>query len=217
MNKKEQFARLSVLFAGLVVYQLGASILKLSGFGLDPFNVLVQGFHNSIKLDNLSFFSHGCVHIIISALLTFMLFLLNRSLATLGTLLCMFLGGPLIDVFSLVLSPVYEHYTDSTYLYIMFIAGFIMLTYGLSMMIESKAGGVPNEYIVEAFANPQKKNSYIIRMIVYLAFAFIGFITGGAIGFATLLCLAIVTPLVDYFSPNLSPKIESYVKKRISK
>ena len=217
MNKKEQFARLSVLLAGLVVYQLGASILKLSGFGLDPFNVLVQGFHNSIKLDNLAFFSHGCVHIIISALLTFMLFLLNRSLATLGTLLCMFLGGPLIDVFSLVLSPVYEHYTDSTYLYIMFIAGFVMLTYGLSMMIESKAGGVPNEYIVEAFANPQKKNSYIIRMIVYLAFAFIGFITGGAIGFATLLCLAIVTPLVDYFSPNLSPKIESYVKKRISK
>ena len=52
MNKKEQFARLSILLAGLVVYQLGASILKLSGFGLDPFKVLVQGFHNSIKLNN---------------------------------------------------------------------------------------------------------------------------------------------------------------------
>ncbi len=217
MNKKEQFTRLTVLLAGLVIYQLGVSILKLSGFGLDPFNILVQGFHSSIKLDYLSFFTHGCVHILLSALFTFMLFLLNRSFVTLGTLLCMFLGGPLIDIFSLVLAPVYEHYANSAYIYIMFIAGFVMLTYGLTMMIHSKAGLAPNEYIVEAFTNPKKKNSYVVRLVVYLAFAFVGFIMGGAIGFSTLLCLAIVTPLVDYFSPNLSQKIESYVKKRIVK
>lgn len=217
MKNKEQFKRLTVLLAGLVLYQLGASILKLSGFGLDPFNVLVQGFYNSMNLENLSFFTYGCVHILISALLTFMLFLLNRSFVTLGTILCMFLGGPIIDVFSLILTPVYENYTNSTYIYLMFIAGFVMLTYGFTMMLHSKAGLSPNELIVESFTNQKKKNSYWVRLVVYLVYAFAGFIIGGSIGFATLLCLAVTTPLVDYFSTNLSPKIESYVKKRISK
>lgn len=217
MKKKEQFTRLTVLLAGLVIYQLGVSILKLSGLGLDPFNVLVQGFYNSMNLENLSFFTYGCVHILISAFLTFMLFLLNRSFVTLGTILCMLLSGPIIDVFSLILTPVYENYTDSIYIYLMFIAGFVMLTYGLTMMMHSKAGQAPNEFIVEAFTNQKKKNSYLVRLVVYLVYAFAGFIIGGSIGFATLLCLAAITPLVDYFSPNLSPKIESYVKKRISK
>ncbi len=217
MQKKEQITRLTVLLAGLVIYQLGASILMLSGMGLDPFNILVQGFHNSMKLESLSFFTHGCVHILLSALLTFMLFLYNRSFVTLGTILCMFLGGPLIDGFSSILAPVYEHYTGSSYIYIMFIAGFVMLTYGLTMMMHSKAGLAPNEFIIEALTNQKKKNSYVVRLVIYLIFAFVGFIMGGTIGFATLLCLATITPLVDYFSPNLSPKIESYVKKRISK
>ena len=216
MTKKEQITRVIVMLAGLVIYQLGISILILSDFGPDPFNVLVQGFRNSMNVENLSFLPYGCVHIIVSALITFMLFLINRNFVKLGTILCMLLGGPLIDLFTLILTPVYEQYPDSTYFYMMFIGGFVMLTYGLSMMKHSKAGNVPAELLTDAFTSSKKKNSYFVGLAVSFVLAFAGFIMGGSIGFGTLLCMAAVSPFEEYFAPNLSKKIEEFVKKRIS-
>ena len=210
MTKKEHRSRIFVLIAGLIIYQLGASIILLSNLGADPFNVLVQGFLSTITHANINFLSHGCVHIIISLVLTFLLFLLNKKWASLGTIICAFLGGPLIDLFSKILAPVYELYANSAYFYLMFAAGFMMLAYGFTMMSCSKAGMSPNELLIEAFTNHKKRNSFVVTMIIYLVYAFIGFIIGGSIGFSTLLCLATLVPLVEYFQPNLSKKIEEY-------
>ncbi len=213
MTKKEHRSRILVLIAGLIIYQLGASIILLSNLGADPFNVLVQGFLSTMNHANISFLSHGCVHMIISLVLTFLLFLLNKKWASLGTIICALLGGPLIDLFCKILTPVYELYTNSSYYYLMFAAGFMMLAYGFTMMLSSKAGMSPNELLIEAFTNHKKRNSFVVTLIIYLAYAFIGFITGGSIGFSTLLCLATLIPLVEYFQPNLSKKIEAYIKK----
>ena len=213
MTKKEHRSRIFVLIAGLIIYQLGASIILLSNLGADPFNVLVQGFLGTMNHANISFLSHGCVHIIISLVLTFLLFLLNKNLVTPGTVICAFLGGPLIDLFCKILTPVYELYTNSSYFYLMFAAGFMMLAYGFTMMLCSKGGMSPNELLIEAFTNHKKRNSFVVTLIIYLVYAFIGFISGGSIGFSTLLCLAILVPLVEYFQPNISNKIEAYIKK----
>ena len=213
MTKKEHRSRILVLIAGLIIYQLGASIILLSNLGADPFNVLVQGFLGTMNHANISILSHGCVHIIISLVLTFLLFLLNKKWVTLGTVICAFLGGPMIDIFRKILTPVYELYANSAYFYLMFAAGFMMLAYGFTMMLCSRAGMSPNELLIEAFTNHKKKNSFVVTLIIYLVYAFIGFITGGSIGFATLLCLATLVPLVEYFQPNLSKKIEEYIKK----
>lgn len=213
MNKTKQTKKLPFLIAGLSVYELGASIFILSGFGADPFNVLVQGVHTSVGLDHLSFFTHGSVHILISALLTFLLFLINRSLVQPGTLLCAILGGPLIDLFTRIFTPVYENYTNSSYFYLMFAAGFMMLAYGMALMLHSGAGYIPSELITEIFPKLKKKNPYYASLAAYVVFGLIGFLLGGLIGFGTLLCMAAAIPLADYFSQSFSKKADPALKK----
>lgn len=213
MNKKEQTKKISALLAGLAVYQLGASILLLSGFGADPYNVLIQGIHTSVSLDHLSFFTHGFVHILVSLLLAFLLFLISHSLVKLGTLLCALLGGPLIDLFTRVLTPVYEQYANSSYFYLMFAAGFGMLAYGMALMLRSDAGYVPNELITEIFPKLKKNNPYYAALAAYILFGLVGFLLGGLIGFGTLLCMAAAIPLADYFSQSFSKKADPVLKK----
>lgn len=213
MNKKEQTKKLSTLLAGLIVYQLGASILLLSGFGADPFNVFIQGIHTSVNLSHLSFFTHGFVHMIISALLTLLLFLISRNLIQTGTLLCTVLGGPLIDLFTRILTPVYEQYTNDSYFYLMFVAGFVMIAYGMAIMLRSNAGYIPNELITEIFSKLKKNNPYYASLAAYIMFGLIGFLLGGMIGFGTLLCMTVTIPLADYFSQNFSKKTTPAIKK----
>lgn len=216
MNKKEIMKRMTTLIGGLIVSQLGVAILILSGFGADPFNVLIQGFHRSIAIGSLSFLTHGCVHIAVSALLTLGLLLIDRSLIKSGTIACMLLAGPIIDLFTTILKPVYELYADSSYFYVMFIGGFVMLAYGMAMILHSKAGNAPSELIVSAFVNPKKKKSYYTDLVANLIFAFIGFIMGGTIGVGTLLCMAATAPLVEYFSSNLKKTGNSSLEKKKS-
>lgn len=206
MKNKQNFSKLLPLLAGLAVYELGAAILLLSGFGADPFNVLIDGLHSTIGLTQSSFLTHGIIHISISALLTLLLWVLNHSLIQTGTVVCMLLGGPLIDLFVNILTPVYEQYTNASYFYLMFLAGFVMLAYGMSLMLHSNAGFAPNELITEIFPKLKKKNPYYAALAAYTMFALIGFLFGGRIGFGTLLCMTAALPLSEYFTRNLSQK-----------
>ena len=99
----------------------------------------------------------------------------------------------------------------------MFIAGFILLAYGIALMTQSKAGNAPNDLMAAAFTKPQKKNPFYITLAVHLVFAFIGFLLGGTIGVGTLLCLAGITPMTEYFGTNMEKKVNSYIKEKLSK
>lgn len=150
---------------------------------------------------------------IISALLTLLLFLISRNLIQTGTLLCTVLGGPLIDLFTRILTPVYEQYTNDSYFYLMFVAGFVMIAYGMAIMLRSNAGYIPNELITEIFSKLKKNNPYYASLAAYIMFGLIGFLLGGMIGFGTLLCMTVTIPLADYFSQNFSKKTTPAIKK----
>ena len=98
---KETVIRLWILFLGLVIAHLGVTLFLLAGQGSDPFNVLIQGLH-SMVIRNMSVTpTHGTVHMIISFLIIVILLLVDRKYVRVGTLVCMFCGGPIIDFFQL--------------------------------------------------------------------------------------------------------------------
>ena len=96
--------RIVLLLVGLTIAHLGVTLFLQADMGSDPFNVLIQGLYRFFPWP--SFITHGTVHVIISFLIILALLLIDRSYIRIGTLLCMILGGPIIDMFTVVLAPV---------------------------------------------------------------------------------------------------------------
>lgn len=93
--------RILILFIGLVIAHFGVTLFLLSNLGADPFNVLIQGlFRTASSHFDWKFLSHGNVHMAVSFLIILVLLVCDRSYIKIGTIICMFCGGPIIDFFT---------------------------------------------------------------------------------------------------------------------
>lgn len=93
--------RIVLLLMGLTIAHLGVTLFLLADLGSDPFNVLIQGLYRFLPWPG--FMTHGYVHMGVSFLIILALLAVDRSYIRIGTLLCMVLGGPIIDVFTMAL------------------------------------------------------------------------------------------------------------------
>ena len=214
INMKELFARVLILLIGLTIAHLGVTLFILADLGSDPFNVLVQGIFRSISnLLNWSFITHGRVHIVICFIIILALLVVDKSYVKIGTILCMIFGGPIIDVFTVVLAPLFE-ITDSFLFKILMLAlGCVILAYGMTIVIKSDAGTGPNDLVAVVISDKSKKKFSIIRIIVDLSFVIIGFILGGSLGIGTIICAFCVGPVAGHFLPVNEKIVNSILKK----
>ncbi len=143
---KEWALRVAVLLAGLCVAHFGVTLFLLSDLGSDPFNVLIQGLCRTLsRLSGAPWLSHGRVHIAVSLLILAALFFVDRSYIKIGTALCMALGGPIIDFFSVLLAPLAS--SPLAVRICLLVAGCVILAFGMTMVIRSDAGTGPNDLV----------------------------------------------------------------------
>ena len=108
-NTKELLIRVILLMIGLTIAHFGVTLFILADLGSDPFNVLVQGIFRTISsLLDLSFITHGRVHIVICFIIILALLVVDKTYIKIGTILCMIFGGPIIDIFTVVLAPIFS-------------------------------------------------------------------------------------------------------------
>ena len=104
MTARELAVRAVELLLGLTIAHLGVTLFLLSNLGSDPFNVLIQGLHRAIPwpafLD-----THGRVHLLVSLIIMLVLLIAAKGFVKIGTVICMALGGPIIDLWELLLDP----------------------------------------------------------------------------------------------------------------
>ena len=98
--------RVVLLLIGLCIAHLGVTLFLQTELGSDPFNVFVQGLFRSVPWPAWAAMTHGRVHLLVSLLILLVLLAVDRSYVGVGTVLCMALGGPIIDVYTLWLAPV---------------------------------------------------------------------------------------------------------------
>ena len=98
--------RVVLLLIGLCIAHLGVTLFLQTELGSDPFNVFVQGLFRSVPWPAWAAMTHGRVHLLVSLLILLVLLMADRSYVGVGTVLCMALGGPIIDVYTLWLAPV---------------------------------------------------------------------------------------------------------------
>lgn len=214
INQKELLTRVLILLVGLTIAHLGVTLFILADLGSDPFNVLVQGIFRSIgKVLDWSLITHGRVHIVICFLIILALLVVDKSYIKIGTILCMIFGGPIIDIFTVILAPLFE-ITDSFFFKVLMLAlGCVILAYGMTIVIKSDAGTGPNDLVAVVISDKTKKKFSIVRIIVDLSFVIIGFVLGGSVGIGTIICAFCVGPVAGHFLPINEKLINGILKK----
>ena len=211
--KNKMLLRVILLLAGLTVAHFGVTLFILSDLGSDPFNVLVQGIFRFLTDElSMSFFTHGTLHIVICLLIIAVLLVVDKSYIKIGTLLCMICGGPIIDVFSYILKPLFA-LISSLWLKIPIIAlGCVILAFGMTIVIKSDAGTGPNDLVAVVISEKSKKKFGVVRIITDALFVAVGFLLGGSVGIGTVICAFLVGPVAGVFMPVSKRIVERILK-----
>ena len=187
---------------GLTIAHLGVTLFLLTNLGSDPYNVLVQGVYRTLSnLTGWEFLTHGRVHIALCFLIILILLATDKTYIKIGTVLCMIFGGPIIDMFTLILKPVVTESSPLAYKLIILALGCVILAYGMTIVIKSDAGTGPNDLVAVVISDKTKQSFGIVRVITDISFVLAGFLLGGSVGLGTVICAACVGPVANIFLP----------------
>ena len=198
--------RVVLLLIGLWIAHLGVTLFLQTNLGSDPFNVFVQGLFRAIPWPEWAGMTHGRVHLLVSLLIMVVLLVVDRSYVGIGTVLCMALGGPIIDVYTLWLAPFLNETLPLAVLVPMLAVGCVILAFGMTIVIRSQAGTGPNDLVAVVLSDKSGKPFGPVRIGVDLTFALVGFALGGVVGIGTIICAFLVGPAAQLFFP-VSEKI----------
>lgn len=202
--------RVIELLIGLTIAHLGVTLFLQADLGSDPFNVLIQGLFRFIPWP--AFMTHGNVHVGVSFLIILALLAVDRSYIRIGTLLCMILGGPIIDLFTVVLGPVIHNASPMVLRLLALVLGCVILAFGMTIVIKSQAGTGPNDLVAVVISDKAEKKFGTVRIMVDVSFALAGFLLGGTVGLGTIVCACLVGPTAQVFMPY-SEKICDHFQK----
>lgn len=198
--------RVVLLLIGLWIAHLGVTLFLQTNLGSDPFNVFVQGLFRAIPWPEWAGMTHGRVHLLVSLLIMVVLLVVDRSYVGIGTVLCMALGGPIIDVYTLWLAPFLNETLPLAVRVPMLAVGCVILAFGMTIVIRSQAGTGPNDLVAVVLSDKSGKPFGPVRIGVDLTFALVGFALGGVVGIGTIICAFLVGPVAQLFFP-VSEKI----------
>ena len=200
-TRRELAVRVVLLLAGLCVAHLGVTLFLQSDLGSDPFNVFVQGLFRGIPWPAFAAMTHGRTHLLVSLVILLVLLAVDRSYVGIGTVLCMALGGPIIDVYTLWLSPVIHRGLPLPLRLALLVAGCVILAFGMTIVIRSQAGTGPNDLVAVVLSDKLRKPFGPVRIGVDLTFALVGLALGGVVGLGTVICAFLVGPAAQLFFP----------------
>lgn len=203
---REMAVRVVLLLIGLWIAHLGVTLFLQTNLGSDPFNVFVQGLFRAIPRPEWAGMTHGRVHLLVSLLIMVVLLVVDRSYVGIGTVLCMALGGPIIDVYTLWLAPFLNETLPLAVRVPMLAVGCVILAFGMTIVIRSQAGTGPNDLVAVVLSDKSGKPFGPVRIGVDLTFALVGFALGGVVGIGTIICAFLVGPAAQLFFP-VSEKI----------
>ncbi len=197
----EKIKRVILLVIGLCIAHLGVTFFVQADLGADPFNVLVQGIFRSVPWPESFGWTHGRTHIIICFIIILLLLVIDKSYIKIGTIICMILGGPIIDMFTILLGPIINNGMPMPLRLLVLAAGCIILAFGMTIVIKSDAGTGPNDLVAIVISDKIKKKFGIVRIITDVCFVLVGFLLGGTFGVGTVICAFLVGSCAQLFLP----------------
>lgn len=210
---KETIARLLILLLGLTIAHLGVTLFLLADLGADPFNVLVQGIFRTLKsITHWDALTHGYTHMGICFFIMIVLLFVDKTYVKIGTIVCIFFGGPIIDVFTLILQGLVNSGNPFIMRVITVAIGCVILAFGMTIVMESDAGTGPNDLVAISISDKLHTPFGITRTITDITFVVVGFLLGGVFGVGTIICACLVGMVAERFLTFHRKWIEKLLK-----
>ncbi len=220
-KKKEKFAAdtsgrsaldwvkaLAVLLAGLIIAHLGVTLFLLSELGTDTFTVFVQGLSRMCGL------TVGTMHVIVLCILMAVMLLTTKGYIKPGTVVCAFCGGPIIDLFTWLLGDYINADAGMAVRIISLILGCVILSAGMSIVINSRAGTGPNDLVAVILSDKIESVQFRwVRVGCDLFFVVLGFLLGGTVGVGTVAAVFLTGPLVQFWLPKTKRVVQAVLKE----
>ena len=205
-----------ILMVGLVIAHFGVTLFIQAALGSDPFNVLIQGLFRGLEeLTGWEFLTHGRVHMAVCLIIILILLIAARSYIKIGTIVCMIFGGPIIDLFTLLLGGVYNAESPELIRYPMLVLGCVILAGGMTVVIQSEAGTGPNDLVAVVISDKLGRSFAVTRVTVDGLFVLTGFLLGGTVGIGTIICAFLVGPVAGKLLPVSKKLIDKIISRAI--
>ena len=180
------------------------TLFLLSELGTDTFTVFIQG------LSRIFGVSVGTVHVIVLCILMVIMLVTTKGYVKPGTVVCAFCGGPIIDLFTWMLDGWINVDAGMPVRVISMLAGCVILSAGMSIVINSNAGTGPNDLVAVILSDRIEKVQFRwVRVGCDLFFVVLGFLLGGTVGAGTLVAVFLTGPLVQFWLPRTKRPIRA--------
>ncbi|MEU1121420.1 MULTISPECIES: hypothetical protein [unclassified Streptomyces] len=180
--------RLVQLYAGLTLYGVSSALLVVSGFGLEPWNVLHQG------LAEISGLSIGVVSIIVGAAVL-LLWIPLRQRPGLGTVSNVFVIGLVMDAVLALLPDAHGLLARIP----LMVAGILLNGAATGLYIAAAFGPGPRDGLMTGLHQLTGRSIRLMRTLVEVVVVATGFALGGTVGIGTVVYALAIGPLVQLF------------------
>lgn len=191
---------LLTLFIGLTIAHLGVSLFLVSELGSDAFTVMIQGIASTVGL------SIGTCHVIALILLMIVMVLTTKGYVKPGTVVCAFCGGWIIDLFLWMIGDRINGASPMWIRLSAMLMGCIILSFGMSIVIESNSGTGPNDLVAIILTDKLNEKGNVqfryVRIACDICFVIVGFLLGGRFGIGTIAAAFLIGPVVQFFLPR---------------
>lgn len=203
-SRKDWAIALIVLFLGLIIAHLGVSMFLVSAMGTDTFTVFIQGLSLTCQqITGTGFPTVGTVHVVILCLIMVIMQFTTKGYIKPGTVICAFCGGPIIDFFNWLISPFVNENSPLIIRTVVMTLGCVILSIGMSVVINSEAGTGPNDLIAIVISDKLPGIQFrFVRIACDIFFIVIGFLLGGVVGIGTVAAAFLTGPLVQFWLPK---------------
>ncbi len=185
-------SRLAQLYAGLVLYGVGSSLLVLSGLGLEPWNVLNQGLarHSSLAIGTWSIIVGAAVLI---------LWIPLRQRPGVGTISNAIVIGLVMNVVLGTFSA--PHGTPARWTCMTL--GIVLGGVATGAYIGAGLGPGPRDGLMLGLSRRTGGSIRLVRTSLEASVLVVGWLLGGTVGIGTLVYALAIGPLTHFFVPLL--------------
>lgn len=211
-KKKKLIKRIILVFLANMILALGIAILRLSGFGTDPYTCMNLGVSSRLHMN------YGTYQMVLNVVLFIPVFILDRKSFGVGALVNMLLLGYFVDFFIYVFSLggiTIEGLAGSFLMRIpVLLAGIVVVCFGIALYMFCDLGAAPYDrlsVIIENYSHG-KIPFRLARICLDVISTAVGLATGSVVGIGTVIIAFFTGPVVSFFREKIIAKVFSDIK-----
>ena len=206
-KRKKLLPRVLWVTVANLILGLGIAMLRLSGFGTDPFTCMNLGVSSHLPV------SFAVYQMIFNVLLLIPVFILDRKSFGIGALINMLLLGYFVEFFMFLFAAVgitIEGMAGNMAMRIpALVVGILVLCFGVALYMACDLGAAPYDrlsVIVENYSHGKIKYKWA-RVGQDVISAVVGLMTGSVVSIGTVIVALFTGPIVSFFRDTAVARI----------